>query len=150
MANNNNDKLREEYVCQLLKLTQKTSLHAEITTSHEYRVIRKRIGRVIFGYRISGPRGIVELVIECGKGKEKENIELFDQLTAKKDEIEFEGDLEWDRSDGKQSCRIKKTYSSGGCLEEKKDWHSNQNEMIDAMSRLHKAFRPHIEELKHT
>ena len=101
-------------------------------------------------YKINRHAGAVELIIERGKGQKTENKAIFDKLFSEKAAIESAcgADLVWDRLDNKQSCRIRYSCSSGGYLEKEEDWLAIHDEMIDAMTRLEKAFRPHVEALK--
>lgn len=136
-----NEKLRREYFYQLLALAKKElpELFAGINACEET-LFRAMSGGVQWGFKIDGT---IELIIALGT--KEENEELYDGLESKKDKIKFAGNLEWDRSSDKKSCRITNTYSSDGYLVKQV-----QEKMVNGMSRLHEAFRPHIEELKHT
>jgi hypothetical protein len=62
-------------------------------------------------------------------------------------ESDFGEPLLWQRIEGKRACRIKKEIDIGGYRDEDK-WPEVQDAMIDAMIRLEKALRPHIEKLQ--
>ena len=70
-------------------------------------------------------------------------------LAAVRGDVEqaFGGPVEWERLDGKRACRIRKQIDLGGYLDEQK-WPKIQEEMVDAMIRLHTALSPHIQYLK--
>ena len=80
---------------------------------------------------------------------EEENNAIFDKLYASKGIIEqdFCEPLEWQRLEGKKACRIMKTIDIGGYRDDESKWPEIQDAMVDAMIRLEKALRPHIESL---
>lgn len=59
---------------------------------------------------------------------------------------DFGESLEWQRLDSRRACRIKKDIDVGGYRDEAK-WPEIHDAMIDAMIRLEKALKPHIERL---
>jgi hypothetical protein len=92
--------------------------------------------------------GAVELYIDRGKGAEENNKQIFDTLYAKKEEIEsnFGESLIWDYKEGRRGCRIRWTCSEAGLKDEDK-WDYLQDKIIDAMTKLEKALKNHIEKL---
>jgi hypothetical protein len=103
-----------------------------------------------FVYVIGQDEGRVELWIDRGAGKATENKDIFDRIRAAKDEIEtaFGGELDWQRLDDKQGCRIAYATTAGGYRSDEAKWPQIQDAMIDAMSRLEKALTPHLTNLK--
>ncbi len=100
-----------------------------------------------FNYVIVQEYGITELYID--RGDAVENKRIFDQLHARKDEIEraFNGPLSWERLDAKRACRIKHVIERGGYRSTESEWPAIQSEMVDAMSRLELALKPGLEAL---
>lgn len=88
----------------------------------------------------------VELVISTGD--QAENKRIFDQLRAKKDEIErsFGEPLSWERMDERTQSRIRYVMNLGG-LKDVDNRPRIHEAMIDAMDRLAKALKGHIEKL---
>ena len=91
--------------------------------------------------------GIAELYID--RGDAVENKRIFDQLHARKDEIEkaFDGTLSWERLDTKRACRIKHIIERGGYRSPETDWPAIQSEMVDTMTKLETALKPALESL---
>ena len=87
--------------------------------------------------------GFVEIYID--RGDAQVNKHIFDSLYAKKDEVEkvFGAHLEWERLDDKRACRIKHVINSGYTSPESK-WGEIHAEMLDAMTRLEAALKPHL------
>ena len=86
--------------------------------------------------------GIAELYID--RGDAAENKRIFDQLYARKDEIEkaFSGALSWERLDTKRACRIKHVIEQGGYRSSEAEWPAIQSEMVDTMTKLEAALKP--------
>ncbi len=87
--------------------------------------------------------GFVEIYID--RGDAKQNKHIFDSLHAKKAEIEqtFGGKLEWERLDDKRASRIKYAINAGYTSPESK-WGEIHEQMVDAMTRLESALKPHL------
>jgi len=104
---------------------------------------------LVYLYNITYKYASVNFCIDRGKELEEENKKIFDNLFNHKDEIEaiFEGKLTWQRLDDRRSSRICKTYHYAG-LNDKEKWDKLQNEMIDDMINLEKAFKKYISALK--
>ena len=91
---------------------------------------------------------VVKVEVIINKDDAALNEQLFDQLEERKGEIEsqIEGDFEWNRLDGKRSCRIS-TVRSGSIdddeetLEEIREW------MIDRLIAFERVFGPILAEL---
>lgn len=90
-----------------------------------------------------------ELYIDRGNDSELENKAIFDQLFARKTEIEkaFGGPLSWERLEGKRASRIKASIE-GGYRSPEEMWPSLIESQVDAMNRLERALRPHLRSLR--
>jgi len=144
------DILRERFWTALLEgAKSQTKLHANISPGH-YSWIGAGAGKygLGFNYGVRKHDASVEFYIDRGKDSEKENEMIFDTFLAAKAEIEsaFGEPLDWDRMEGRRACRISKAIELGGYRDEE-EWPDAQQAMIDAMIRLEKALRPHIEGL---
>jgi len=143
--------IRKRFWTELLERAKaKTKLHVGISPGqHNY--IGTGAGRygLAYNYVIRQHDGDVELYIDRGKDAESENKAIFDRLIQSRDRIEatFGGPLEWQRLEGKRACRIKNNVDLGGYRDEPQ-WPEIQEAMIDAMIRLEKALKPHIDKLK--
>lgn len=144
------DSVRYRFWQQLLdRAKAKTKLHAAVSaTSGGW--IMTGAGKAGFGfsYVIRRHESGVELYIDRGKDAVERNKEMFDLLARSRTEIEsaFGGPLVWERLEGKQACRISKRLE-GGYLDDETKWPGIQDAMIDAMIRLDRALRPHIDRL---
>jgi Domain of unknown function (DUF4268) len=95
-----------------------------------------------FNYTIVQEYGIAELYID--RGVAEENKRIFDQLHARKEEIEkaFGGPLSWERLDTKRACRIKHIIERGGYRSPESEWPEIQSEMVETMTKLEAALKP--------
>lgn len=102
-----------------------------------------------FNYAVTQESTGAEVYIDRGKGMNHENLQVFDQLHAKKDQIEadFVGSLSWERLEGKRACRIRATVP-GGYRNPEEDWRAIHDRLTDAMNRLVGAIQPHLRFLK--
>ncbi len=144
-------KIRERFWKQLLESAkEKTKLHANISPS-QHNWIGASAGKqgLSFNYVLRKNESQVELYIDRGKEKEKENKKIFEQLLSEKPSVEeaFGEPLEWEGLEGRRACRISKIISAGGYRDEEEKWPEIHKEMIDAMIRLEKALRPYISNL---
>jgi hypothetical protein len=124
-------------------------LHAAITPG-KYSWIGAGSGKsgITYNYVVWQDESAVELYIDRGKDADTENKAIFDTLYLKKDQIEkeFGGELEWQRLDNKRACRIRKSFELGG-WKDPNTWDAVVPPMVDAMTRLEKALKPHIQKL---
>ena len=144
--------LREKFWTLLLNAArEKTDLHAKISPG-EYSWISGSTGIRGLGlnYGVRQNESQVELYIDRGKNQEAVNLQIYSELVIKKDEIEdaFGGALKWERLDSKRACRISYIISTGGYRTNGSVWSDIHGDMIDAMIRLEKALRPHLETLE--
>jgi len=134
----------------LEKSKNKTMLFSNISPSKDS-WISTGAGKsgLVYLYNITYKYASVNFCIDRGKDLEEENKKIFDNLFNHKDEIEaiFEGKLTWQRLDDRRSSRICKIYDYAG-LNDKEKWDKLQNEMIDDMIKLEKAFKKYISALK--
>lgn len=95
-----------------------------------------------FNYTIAQESGVAELYID--RGNSVENKAIFDQLYARRSEIElaFGGALTWERLDTKRLSLIKHTIDRGGYRSSEAEWPEIQAEMVEAMTRLDAALTP--------
>lgn len=98
-------------------------------------------------YVIVQEYGLVELYID--RGDAEENKRIFDELHARKAEIEkaFGAALLWERLDAKRACRIKHLIERGGYRSPEAQWPQIQSEMVDTMTKLEAALKPALESL---
>jgi len=89
----------------------------------------------------------VELYIDTGDGER--NKRIFDAFHSQQQAIEqaFGGALVWERLEERRACRIRYMISEGG-LKDSERWPQIQDSTIDAMDRLSKALKPHIQALR--
>ena len=129
----------------------KTKLHSGINPSNSQYMgtpVGKR-GLTLY-YAILQHNARVELFIDRGSRAGDESKTVFDRLARARSEIEasFGGPVVWQRLEGKRACRISQRLGSGGYRDDEAKWPATQDAMIDAMIRLEKALRPHVERLK--
>jgi len=128
-----------------LARTQKTR-HADLKPgAYHWLGASSGIRGLGFNYSIGRESGVVELYVD--RGDTTENKRIFDQLHARKAEIEqvFGGELSWERLDAKRACRIKHVIDSGGYRTPESQWPEIQAEMVDAMSKLEAALKPGLD-----
>ncbi len=125
----------------------KTDLFTNLTAldSHTLSTNAGRKGFAL-GYTISMDWGSVDLYIDAGS--KAANKAFFDKLYAQKAAVEAEAGmvLDWLRLDNKRASKVTKRFDSGG-LDDRESWPALQDQMIEAMIRLDKAFRPRVEGL---
>ncbi len=144
------DKKRYEFWSQLLERARsQTPLHSSVSP-RRYHYVGTSAGKagLGFAYVIREHEAQVELYIDRGRGREDENRQIFQRLREARRDIEgaFGEPLEWQELEGKRAFRICKVLPIGGWKDEHK-WPEIQEAMIDAMIRLERALRPHIDKL---
>lgn len=128
---------------------ERQTRHANIKPgSYHWLGASSGIARLGFNYVIVQEFGVVELYID--RGNAEENKSIFDQLYARKDDVEklFKGTLLWERLDIKRACRIKHRIERGGYRNPESEWPAIQSEMVDTMTRLEEALKPELARLK--
>ena len=129
----------------------KTKLHAGLAPGESNWISTGAgISGLAYVYALTKHAATVELYIDRGKEAEKENKAIFDQFLAAKDEIErvFGESLEWQRLEDRRACRIRKRLTVGGWQDDPAKWPEVYAAMVDAMIRLEKALKLHIQKLK--
>lgn len=144
--------LRFQFWTQLLNLArEKTPLHAKNSPQGTGYIRATMASGLYLRYGIQKNAGDVKLYIDRGGDSDSsENSRIYDVLAEAKEEIEesFGEPLEWQRLDGKRACHIGKNISVGGYRDDETKWAEIQETMIDAMIRLGKAFKTHIDRLQ--
>jgi len=130
---------------------QKTGLHANISPG-QYNWIGTSAGLpygLNLNYSVRKHDAQVVLYIDSDRDSGEWNRAVFEQLEQRKEEIEqeFGESLEWGPLPGKRACWISKTIQIAGWNDEE-NWPRTHEAMTDAMIRLEKALRPHLESLK--
>jgi hypothetical protein len=141
--------LRLEFWEQLLdKARQQSTLFANVSPSKESWICAGagRAG-LVWAYVVLKDHARVELYIDTQDVER--NKAIFDFLAQRKEAIEqaFGAPLDWQRLEEKRAARICFYIRDCGGLRTRERWHDLQESMIDAMVRLEKALKPHIENL---
>ncbi len=140
--------LRQRWWSELVRHPD-AKLHQHITPS-----TTTWIGRasgtpgVGFNYSATKDTASAEVYIDRGKGRGEENLAIFDQLYARKDDIEraFGEPLGWERMEGKQGCRIRASVDGGYGFPEE-HWPEIHRRMAATMNRLVEAMKPQLQNL---
>lgn len=103
-----------------------------------------------FNYVITQHECGAELYIDRGKGSDAETKAIFDQLLARRQEIDtaFGGSLSWERLDEGRASRIRARIATGGYRASEDEWDAIQTAQVDAMNRLQRALQPHLKTLR--
>ena len=90
-----------------------------------------------------------EVQLRIDRGDKNENKRIFTELYQQKDEIQkiFGALLDWNRLDTKQSSYIRFLISDYG-FEDTEHWNELQDQFIDILMRLQRAFQPVINQIK--
>jgi len=129
----------------------KTKLHANISPSeHNWLGTGAGIRGLGFNYAVTQHEAYTELYIDRGKDADEENLSIFKQLFATKEEVEraFGGPLEWQELENRRACRIRYTITVGGYRDDEARWPAIHEATVEAMIRLEKALAPQIKKLK--
>jgi len=144
-------KLRYQFWKGLLDYSnQKTRLHGNISPSDDSWIATGAgVSGLSYNYVILQHEARIELYIDRGKDSHEVNKKIFDQLFARKDEVEdiFGDALSWERKDSLRYSRVSKIMKIGGYRDE--SWEETQQTMVDAMIRFEKALSPHISKLEY-
>ena len=104
---------------------------------------------ISFIYTVSMGGSSAGIKIDLGKDMDRENLWVFDQLHAKKNQIEkiYGSGLDWDRGENKRASWIGVTLP-GGYNDPEDKWKVAQDSITGAMNRFICAVRPHLKKLK--
>jgi hypothetical protein len=136
--------LREAFWAGLLeRAADRTRLHSAVRPNKDS-WLSAGSGRsgVHFTYLIRRHDAGVYLQLEGSN--QAQNHAVFDRLFADRDRIEseFGGPMKWDKVEGRKRCVIGVDLPGGGYQDDSDSWPAVQDEMVDAMVRLEKVFRP--------
>ncbi|MFC1455713.1 DUF4268 domain-containing protein [Microvirga arabica] len=134
----------------LLVARPDAKLHAHITPgSYSWIGTSSGVRGLNLNYVVTQDECGAELYIDRGNGADQENKAIFDQLVAKRAEIDahFGEPLSWERLDGKRASRIRINLP-GGYRSPESEWEAIQAPLVAAMNRLEVALRPHLKSLK--
>lgn len=97
-----------------------------------------------YGYNVKKHQARVAIYIDTPDKEENER--KFRKLESKKDHIEndFSNELNWEISPSTRFCKIETIVSEEYGWDDEENWDELQEEMIDTMILLDKAFKPHI------
>lgn len=140
---------RKEFWTELLeRARQRTRLHANISPGTDHWVSAGAgMTGISFTYVIRQRDARVEFYIDRGDAAENERLLGLLQRRQEKIEAVFGDDLDWQDLEGRRACRIAYLIETGGISEEE-SWDETIDQTVDAMVRLEKALRPHLEELR--
>jgi hypothetical protein len=143
--------IRKKFWTGLLETAKtKTKLHANRSPGQYYWLGgaggKRGLG---LNYVVTEHTTRVELYIDRGQGAQTENKVIFDQVLAKKADIEaaFGEDLKWQRMNDQRACIIGHSIELGGWRDPEK-WPQIHEATADAMARLEKALKPVISGLQ--
>lgn len=123
--------------------------HSRITPGKYSWIGLLRVRGIGFNFAVTKESTGAEVYIDRGKGMNQENLHIFDQLHAKKDQIEadFGGSLSWERLESKRACRIRAAVA-GGYRAPEEDWPAIHDRLVNVMNRLVSAIKPPLMSLK--
>lgn len=141
--------LRQEFWKGLLEISrQRTALHSRIAPGTENWISASAgMGGLGFNYVVRMSDAQVELYIDRGTKVDSERI--FDALYQNRQAIEmaFGASLDWQRLDDRRACRVRYVFAGNGLLD-RGGWPELQRNLVDAMIRLERTFRPEIQQLR--
>ena len=141
--------LRMEFWKRLLEEMNKHSkLYLNVSPSKDAAIAGgSGIGSIGLCSVVTKSYGRVEVYIS--RSTKEENKFIFDELFAKKEEIErsFGGELTWERADNKKFSRIKHQLDDVNILH-REDWDKMVDFMVKGMIRFEDIFKPHLDKVK--
>jgi hypothetical protein len=143
------DEVRREFWELLIEhAAGRTDLHARCTTTTASWIqATASIPGLKWDYAVRAHDMRVELYMDRSEPEETQAI--YEGLHGRKDEIEaaFGHALEWERREGRRSCKVWYGLSGGG-LDDRDRWPSIVNGAVDAMVRLEAAMREPLEQVR--
>jgi hypothetical protein len=139
--------IRQRFWAAFLELARTRKMHTTISPSR-YNWIGSGISTprgLNLNYSVRQHEATAELYIDRGKEADDESKRIFDRLVEVQEQIEgaFGEPLEWQRLEDRRACRIAHTVRIGGYRDEAM-WPQVHEAMLDAMTRLERALRPHF------
>lgn len=131
------------------KIKGKTQLHENASpTKNNWMSTSAGKSGLSYQYNITKNGASVEFYIDRVKDSEAVNKQIFDFFYSKKDEIQavFGDSLTWYSVEGIRRCGVRWDTSEAG-LGDQEQWEKLQDTLIDAMIRLEKAFKKHVQAL---
>lgn len=139
------ERIRRAFWGELLeRAKQRTPLHTGVNPSrHPWQGTGAGIAGLSYQYGIRQHAWSVFLYIDRGSGADEENKRIFAYLHDRREQIEarFGSELSWDRLEGKRAAAIGPPSGEGGYRDEQDKWPQIQDQMIDAMINLERAFK---------
>lgn len=144
---------RVDYWAQLLELASgRTRLHSNVAPkSGPFLSTGAGVSGLSYSYWVRKHDARLQFWIDRGPGTAEENRAIFDQLHARRNEIEsdFGGSLFWNAAEGDQSCRIiAEVPTAPGWVDEPEDREPGLLDLIDAMVRFEAALAPRVKSLR--
>lgn len=125
-------------------------LHAHITPgTYSGLTTSSGVPGLYWSYGVTQNACSAELYIDRGQAGELENKQIFDQLAARRIEIEqASGEtFSWDRMDGRRASRIQKVIE-GGYRSPEERWDEIQTRLVKAMNGLAAGLQPFLKQLQ--
>jgi hypothetical protein len=143
---------RRAYWERLLTIANEVSkLHSGISPgAHPYISTGAGTRGLSYQYWVTRTDARVVLWIDRGKENEAVNLSIFDQLFAKREEVEmtFGGPLDWERMEEARSCKVVgEVPGAPGWQDDLDEREPGLRALAEAMQRFERAFAPHIARL---
>ena len=140
---------RKQFWTQLIEaMNQKNSLCQNVSPGTDA-WIGIALGTSGVGLNLVVSKNYARAEIYINRGDIQKNKEVFDYFYNLKDQIEkdFGGSLVWERMDDRVTSRIKYQLDGVSVFNED-DWSKMNDFMVDAASRMHKAFKDPVQKLR--
>lgn len=148
---NTREKLRHNFWSKLLtKMEDKTDLFSGRSPTTDG-WLSMGAGKSGMGYIIIIQKHGSKVGLYLDSKNKEKNKRIFDILNSNRKEVEdtFGGEINWRRMDDYKSSRIEYTVSDSiGWADEEEDLDKLQDDIIDSVIRLEKAFKPQIQRLR--
>lgn len=108
------------------------------------------MGKADFTFAYNFTRDAVQVELYIDTIDQARNKAAFDALYSDREaiEAEFVAPLDWQRLDHRRACRIRYVVADRSGLNNREEWPDLQNELIEAMIRLDRTFRPRVAKLR--
>ena len=141
--------LRERWWVNLLERPG-ANLHRHITPGrYSWIGLSSGVRGINFNYAVRQHDSQAEVYIDRGADSDEENRHIFDQLFARRAQIEdrFGGTLKWEALEGKRACRISSGVE-GGYKTDPEEWDEIQDVLVSRMNSLVDAIKPELRGLR--